>query len=278
MRFSFRGREITFDGTCLMGIVNVTPDSFSDGGNFLAPETALVHGLKLYRDGAAIIDIGGESTRPDAPEVNADEEIARIIPVISALKREVPEIIISVDTRKAPVALAAVRAGADIINDVSGLQYSPEIAEIAAKYAVGLVIMHMRGTPRTMQEPENLQYRDLIGEIVAFLENAARKAREHGVKKENIILDPGIGFSKDAEQNLEIIRKIERFRECGYAVLAGHSRKSFIGKLLQRDNAGERLAGTLAVSLVLAARGVDILRVHDVRETHDALQMYRFCV
>ena len=278
MRFSFRGREINIDGTCLMGIVNVTPDSFSDGGDFFDPAVAVKHCLELYQDGAAIIDIGGESTRPDAPEVSIEEEISRVVPVISELKKQNSEIIISVDTRKAAVALEAVKAGADIINDVSGLEYSPEIADIAAKYDAGLIIMHMRGTPETMQNPENLQYHDLIGEIIEFLDNAACKAVECGVKRENIIFDPGIGFSKDVEQNLEIVREIDRFRQSGYAVLAGHSRKSFIGKLLHRDNAKERLAGTLAVSLVLASHGADILRVHDVRETSDALKMYNFCV
>ena len=265
------------DGPCLMGIVNVTPDSFSDGGDFFDRNTAVEHCLKLHEDGATIIDIGGESTRPNAPEVSVEEEIKRVIPVVSELKKRKSEIIISVDTRKAQVAIAAVKAGADIINDVSGLEYSPEIAKIAAENNTGLVIMHMRGKPGDMQNPENLVYKDLVSEVIEFLTKAAEKAIGDGVKQENIILDPGIGFSKNVEQNMLLIKGVKRLRESGYAVLVGHSRKSFIGKLLNRDNAKNRLAGTIAVSLYLASQGVEILRVHDVLETNDALKMFNFC-
>lgn len=279
MRFCFRNREVDMlDGPCLMGIVNVTPDSFSDGGNFFDRYAAVQHCLKLYEDGAKIIDIGGESTRPDAPEVSAEEEIKRVVPVISELKRIEPEIIISVDTRKAEVAKAAVKAGADIINDVSGLEHSPEIAEIAAENNTGLVLMHMRGTPETMQNPENLVYKDVVSEVADFLNKAARKAINCGVKRENIILDPGIGFSKNVEQNMLLIKGIKQLKESGFAVLVGHSRKSFIGNLLKRDNAGDRLAGTIAVSLYLASQDVEILRVHDVQENSDALKMFNFCI
>lgn len=279
MRFCFRNREVDMlDGPCLMGIVNVTPDSFSDGGNFFDKEAAVKHCLKLHEDGAEIIDIGGESTRPNAPEVSVEEEIKRVVPVISELKKIKPEIIISVDTRKAEVAKAAVKAGADIINDVSGLEHSPEIAEIAAENNTGLVLMHMRGNPENMQKPENMVYKDVVGEVVDFLTEAARKAIDCGVKRENIILDPGIGFSKDVEQNMLLIKGIKQLKKSGFAVLVGHSRKSFIGKLLKRDNAGDRLAGTIAVSLYLASQGVEILRVHDVQESSDALKMFNFCL
>jgi len=278
MHFCFRNREVDIlDGPCLMGIVNVTPDSFSDGGDFFDRDIAVKHCLKLYEDGAMIIDIGGESTRPNAPEVSVEEEIKRVVPVISELKKLKPEIIISVDTRKAQVAAAAVKAGADIINDVSGLEYSPEIAGIASENNTGLVIMHMRGEPGSMQNPENLVYKDIVSEVVEFLTKAAQKALDYGVKRENIILDPGIGFSKTVEQNILLLKGIRQLRESGYAVLVGHSRKSFIGKLLNRDNAEDRLAGTIAVSLYLASQGVEILRVHDVRETSDALKMFNFC-
>ncbi len=279
MRFCFRNREVDIlDDPCLMGIVNVTPDSFSDGGAFFDRDAAVRHCLKLHEDGAAIIDIGGESTRPNADEVSVEEEIRRIVPVISELKKINPAIIISVDTRKAEVAEAAVKAGADIINDVSGLEYSPKIAEIAAKNNTGLILMHMRGNPESMQNPENLVYKDIVGEVIDFLTKAARKALDCGVKRGNIILDPGIGFAKDAEQNMRLIKKIKKLRESGYAVLVGHSRKSFIGKLLKRDNTKDRLSGTLAVSLYLASQGVEILRVHDVQENRDALKMFKFCL
>lgn len=279
MRFCFRNRKVDMlDGPCLMGIVNVTPDSFSDGGDFFDSDIAVKHCLKLYEDGATIIDIGGESTRPNAPEVSVEEEIKRVVPVISELKKQKPEIIISVDTRKAKVAAAAVKAGADIINDVSGLEYSPEIAAIAAENNTGLVIMHMRGEPQNMQNQENLVYKDIVSEVLEFLTKAAQKALDYGVKRENIILDPGIGFSKTVEQNILLVKGIKQLRKSGYAVLVGHSRKSFIGKLLNRDNTKDRLAGTIAVSLYLASQGVEILRVHDVQETSDALKMFNFCV
>ena len=278
MRFCFRNRETDIDVPCLMGIVNVTPDSFSDGGVFFDKDTAVRHCLKLYENGAKIIDIGGESTRPNAPEVSIEEEIKRVVPVISELKNTKPEIIISVDTRKAKVAEAAVKAGADIINDVSGLEYSPEIAEIAAENNTGLILMHMRGNPDTMQNPENLVYEDVAGEVADFLARAAGKALDCGVRRENIILDPGIGFSKNVEQNILLIKEIKRLKENGYAVLVGHSRKSFIGKLLKRDKPEGRLAGTIAVSLYLASQEVEILRVHDVQENMDALKMFNFCV
>ena len=278
MRFCFRNREVAFDAPWLMGIVNVTPDSFSDGGDFFNPESAVSQCLKLYGAGAGIIDIGGESTRPNAPEVSVDEEIRRVVPVISELKKRKPELIISVDTRKAPVAAAAVKAGADIINDVSGLEYSPEIAGIAARNNTGLVIMHMRGNPENMQNAENLVYKDIVGEVIGGLTAAAQKALDYGVKRGNIILDPGIGFAKTVEQNMLLIREIKKLRASGYAVLVGHSRKSFIGKLLGRDNAKDRLAGTIGLSLYLASQGVEILRVHDVRENRDALKMFSCCV
>ena len=265
------------DGPCLMGIVNVTPDSFSDGGDFFDKDAAVKHCLKLWEDGALIIDIGGESTRPNAPEVSVEEEIKRVVPVISELKKKNPSIIISVDTRKAEVADAALKAGADIINDVSGLENSPEIARIAAENNSGLVLMHMRGNPENMQNQENLAYKDVLNEVIDFLTKAAQKAMDCGVKSKNIILDPGIGFAKDTEQNMLLIKGVKRLREKGYAVLVGHSRKSFIGKLLERDDAMDRLAGTIAVSLYLASQGVEILRVHDVKENRDALKMFNFC-
>ena len=277
MRFCFRNREIDIDFPCLMGIVNVTPDSFSDGGEYYSCQAAVEHCLQLHKDGAAIIDIGGESTRPNAPEVPVDEEINRVVPVVRELKKQRPEIIISIDTRKAQVAEAALEAGADIINDVSGLEFSPEIANIAARWDCGLVLMHMRGIPENMQNSENLQYRNIVSEVTDFLTEAADKAIKAGVKRENIILDPGIGFAKDVKQNLLLLKEIDCLRQTGYPVLVGHSRKTFIGKLLGYTEPKDRKAGTIGVSMYLAAKGVEIIRVHDVRENNDALRMYKFC-
>jgi dihydropteroate synthase len=278
MRFCFKNREINFsDDPLIMGIVNVTPDSFSDGGNFLNPEKAVDHCLQLLEDGADIIDIGGESTRPGAPEVSIDEEIRRIVPVIEGLRKSSANAVISVDTRKAEVARAAIQAGADIINDVSGLEFSSAMADVAAEFDVGLILMHMRGTPEDMQHTGNLAYRDIIGEINAFLSTAIQKALDSGVKRENIVLDPGIGFAKTVEQNLTLIGQIERIRELGHPVLVGHSRKSFIGALLDIKSPKDRIFGTIGVSVFLAAKGVEIIRVHDVRETCDALKMFKLC-
>ena len=278
MVLCFKNRQLDLSGVSrLMGIVNVTPDSFSDGGRYFNSETAVAHGLKLLEDGADIIDIGGESTRPGAAAVSPEEEIARIVPVIRELKRKNPDCIISADTRKADVAKAAAAAGADIINDVTGLQYSPAIAAIAAEYDTGLILMHMRGTPETMQAPENLQYGDVVKEVSEFLLQAAEKALEYGVKRENIVLDPGIGFSKTPEQNLELIGRIGEIKALGFPVLAGHSRKSFIGAVLGRKNPEDRIWGAAGVTAFLTMRRVEIIRVHDVGAMKDVVTMFSRC-
>ena len=278
MVLCFKNRQLDLSGVSrLMGIVNVTPDSFSDGGRCFNSETAVAHGLKLLEEGADIIDIGGESTRPGAAAVSPEEEIARIVPVIRELKRKHPDCIISADTRKAEVATAAAEAGADIINDVTGLQYSPAIAAVAAKYDTGLILMHMRGTPETMQSAENLKYGDVVKEVSEFLLQAVEKALEYGVKRENIVLDPGIGFSKTPEQNLELIGGIGEIKALGFPVLVGHSRKSFIGTALGRKTPEDRLWGTAGVTAFLAMRRAEIIRVHDVRAMKDVVTMFSRC-
>ena len=278
MILCFKNRQLDLSGVSrLMGIVNVTPDSFSDGGRCFNSESAVAHGLKLLEEGADIIDIGGESTRPGAVAVSPEDETARIVPVIRELKRKNPDCIISADTRKREVAAAALAAGADIINDIAGLRHSPEIAAIAAEYGAGLILMHMRGTPETMQSAENLKYCDIVKEVSEFLLQAVEKALEYGVKRENIVLDPGIGFSKTPEQNLELIGRIEEIKALGFPVLAGHSRKSFIGAVLGRKNPEDRIFGTAGVTAFLAMRRAEIIRVHDVRAMKDVVTMLSRC-
>lgn len=274
----FKNRQLAFSGVSrLMGIVNVTPDSFSDGGKYFNPKIAVAHGLNLLEDGADIVDIGGESTRPGAAAVSSAEEINRIVPVIRELKRINPDCIISADTGKAEVAEAAAAAGADIINDVTGLQRSSALAAVAAKYGTGLILMHMRGAPDNMQDTENLKYDDIVKEVSIFLLQAAEKALASGVKRENIVLDPGIGFSKTPEQNLELIGRISEIKALGFPVLAGHSRKSFIGAVLGRKSPEEREWGTAGVTAFLAMKQVEIIRVHEVRAMKDVVTMFSRC-
>jgi dihydropteroate synthase len=250
----------------IMGILNVTPDSFYDGGRYSDREKALRHGLELAAQGADIIDIGGESTRPGSEPVSEQEEMDRVIPVIEAIKREnaVP---LSIDTTKAGVAEEALKAGAEMVNDISGLTFDSGIADVAARYGAFLVLMHMQGRPRTMQE--NPRYEDLIGEIRDFLSAAAQAAQDRGVARGRIIVDPGIGFGKTLEDNYRIINRIGEFRESGYPVLVGLSRKSLIGKLYSGDE--DRLPATIALNMAAVLNGADIIRVHDVRAHRLAL-------
>lgn len=251
-----------------MGIVNVTPDSFSDGGTYYSAENAIEHGLKLWDDGADVVDIGGESTRPGADPVSIAEELKRVIPVIEALSREgVP---CSIDTYKSEVAAAAIESGASIINDVSGLRFDEKMPEVAAKYNTGLIIMHIKGTPRNMQM--NPRYEDLIDEIKSYLLVGAETALKAGLGKNNIVLDPGIGFGKTLDNNLEILRNIPEFIALGFPVLIGPSRKSFIGRILDSE-VSERLYGTIGACVYAAMNGADILRVHDPKEVSEAVKV-----
>jgi dihydropteroate synthase len=247
----------------LMGVVNVTPDSFSDGGLYLDPEAAIAHGEELARDGADILDVGGESTRPGAEEVSAEEELARVEPVVEGLAGTT----VSIDTSKLAVAEAALDAGAEIVNDVTALRRDPEVAALCAERGAGLVLMHMRGDPMTMQE--NPVYEDVVDDVKAFLAERMEAALAAGVEEERIWLDPGIGFGKTLEHNMELLARLGELRELGRPLVVGTSRKSFIGKV-DGSPASERLGGTIASSVFAAAEGADVLRVHDVAQMGQA--------
>lgn len=246
--------------THIMGILNVTPDSFSDGGLYLDTDKAVERSFEIEKEGADIIDIGGESTRPGALPLSPEEELSRVVPIIEKLKSRL-RIPISIDTYKAEVAREAIKAGASIINDISGLRFDPEMVTVAAEYDVPVVIMHIKGTPRDMQI--NPVYQDLIGEIRHFLEEGISIAQKAGVDDDMIIIDPGIGFGKTFEHNLEIINRLDEFRSLGMPILLGPSRKSFIGKILDLPP-GDRLEGTAAAVAIGIMKGANIVRVHDV--------------
>lgn len=253
--------------TLVMGIVNVTPDSFSDGGLYALPKVAIRHARWLAEDGADILDIGGESTRPGSDPVSAEEELRRVLPVIEALARE-DRFLLSVDTMKPEVADVCLQAGARIVNDVTGLR-NPAMLEVAARHNAAVVIMHMRGTPKTMQTAPH--YDDVAGEIGAYLQQQAARARAAGI--EDIAIDPGIGFGKTAAHNFEILRRMAEFTSLGYPVLVGPSRKSFLGTLPGMEASEQRLEGTIAACVVAAMQGARVLRVHDVAECKRALRV-----
>ena len=256
-------------GPLLMGILNVTPDSFSDGGRFLDASKAVEHGLQMAAEGAAIIDVGGESTRPGAEALPPAEQTNRVVPVIKALggKCDVP---ISIDTKDVEVAVAALDAGASIINDITALS-DERMAELAGERGVPVILMHMRGTPATMQtEPK---YADVVGEVLQYLLDRARRAEQFGVAKERIFIDPGIGFGKTLDHNLTLLKNIDKFVTSGYHVLVGTSRKSFIGKITGKEDPADRIFGTAATVALCAAAGVSILRVHDVAQMLDAIKV-----
>lgn len=252
--------------TRLMGVVNVTPDSFSDGGLYLDPEAAIAHGRELAAAGAEILDVGGESTRPGAAPVDSAEELRRVVPVIQALADLNCEI--SVDTSKAAVAAAALDAGAAIVNDVTALRGDPAMAALCAERGCGVVLMHMLGEPRTMQEDP--RYDDVVAEVKTFLAERLEAAVAAGIAEERVWLDPGIGFGKTAAHNLELLRRLGELRELGRPLVVGTSRKSFIGRI-DGSAADKRLGGTIASSVLAAAEGAEVLRVHDVAELRQAL-------
>lgn len=264
--YNFNWHERTY----LMGILNVTPDSFSDGGQFYQRETALKQAQKMIEAGVDIIDIGGQSTRPGATPISLEEELRRVIPIISTI-REYSDIPISVDTTRSIVAQQSIDAGADIINDISAGTFDDKMLETVAHLQVPFVMMHIKGNPETMQNLTN--YKDLIGEIRLFFKQQIEKAINLGIKKEHIIIDPGIGFAKNYEQNLEILKKIPQIKTLGFPVLIGTSRKSFIGKILNKDNPQERVWGTGATSCYAIIQGANILRVHDVAEMSDIIKV-----
>jgi len=261
------GKLVLGQRTLVMGVLNVTPDSFSDGGEFFDSRKAIDHALQMERAGADLLDLGGESTRPGSAGTSAKEELTRVLPVLQGL-RGVLKIPISIDTQKAEVAEAALDAGAEIINDISGLKYDPRIAEVAARHGVPLILMHMRGQPRTMQKEAFA--RDVVKDVVQGLRKSVGIARKAGVAKSQLILDPGIGFGKSFSQNYELLQELPRLAKLGYPLLVGTSRKSFLGATLARDGQpappDERLWGTAATVTASILGGAHIVRVHDVVE------------
>jgi len=269
--WKIRDREIDLSRRALvMGIINATPDSFSDGGSFLDPHAALAHGLRMVAEGAEILDVGGESTRPGAQGVSADEEIQRVLPVIQALRRE-SRVLISIDTSKAAVARAALDAGADIINDVTGLRGDPDMSALAASSKAGVVIMHMQGEPRTMQVSP--AYDDVVSEVGEFFRQALAGAIASGIDPMCIALDPGIGFGKSPEHNRRLLAELSAFLPLGRPLLVGVSRKSFLGWLAGSAAMDDRFWPGVALTSLCRERGARILRVHDVKPHTEALRM-----
>lgn len=256
--------------TRIMGVLNVTPDSFSDGGLYFDPARAIQHGLRMAREGADILDVGGESTRPGAEPVSVGEELRRVIPVVRALAQQT-KCLISIDTTKAPVAAAALEAGAHIINDVSALTADPDMMRLAARCDAGIILMHMKGTPRTMQV--NPEYRDVVEEVAQFLEQRITAAADAGVDPKRIAVDPGIGFGKTVDHNLALVAVgLPRLARLKRPIVIGLSRKSFIGKITGWD-VGERLPGSIASAVYAVMRGAHVVRVHDVKETCGAMRL-----
>ena len=263
---------LAMDRTRIMGILNVTPDSFSDGGLFLKPEAAVMQ-ARLMASGAEIIDIGGESTRPGAVEVSAEDEIARTVPVIAALRAGGLEAAVSIDTRKAVVAEAALAAGATWVNDVTALRFDAAMAGVAAKAGVPVVLMHSLASPATMQDDP--QYDDVLLDVYDALASRVAFAEAAGIRRENIAVDPGIGFGKTLQHNLALLARLSLFHDLGLPVLLGASRKRFIGTIAAEDEAQRRMPGSLAVALWGVAQGVQMIRVHDVAETRQALSLWQ---
>lgn len=255
--------------THIMGVLNVTPDSFSDGNHYFHQDRAIEHGLEMARDGADIIDVGGESTRPYAKEVSVTEEMDRVIPVIETLNKEL-SVPISIDTYKSEVTQEALKAGASVINDISALRFDPDMASIAAETDVPVILMHMKGTPRNMQD--NPTYDDLILEILNFLKNAIARAVKAGIRKELIIVDPGIGFGKTFDDNLKIIKELSRFGSLKCPVLLGSSNKAFIGHILNKE-ARERDTGTMATIAAGIMNGAHIVRAHNVKKAVETVKI-----
>lgn len=260
MRLKCRDRSLSLDRVAVMGVLNVTPDSFSDGGLWLDPEAAVKHAFQMVQEGASIIDVGGESTRPDAEEVSEGEEIRRVVPVIEQLigHTDVP---ISIDTRKPGVAEAALAAGASIVNDTLGEEADRELVELAGRSGAGFVTMHSRGTPSTMRSLAT--YTDVVGEVTGWLKQRAEELESAGVDREAIVLDPGFGFAKTPQQNLQLMHRFSEIVELGYPVLAGTSRKSFIGAVLDLPE-DQRVEGTAATVALAVWQGARIVRVHDI--------------
>lgn len=261
------------DGPLVMGVLNITPDSFSDGGEFVKVDKAVDHALAMIKDGAAIIDVGPESSRPGAKPVSQEDQISRAIPVIQKLAGKISAPI-SIDTPSVEVAGAALKAGAGMINDISGAE-DEDMIELAVKFDVPIALMHMQGTPGTMQDDP--VYENVVEEVLEFLLERAAKCRAAGMNKEMIFIDPGIGFGKTLEHNIRLMKNLHKFSASGYRILLGASRKRFLGEITGKENPGDRLAGTLASTAIAAMQKVGIVRVHDVAENFDMIKcMNRF--
>lgn len=265
------GRVLTYDKMCVMGILNITPDSFYEGSRVSALADVVARAGQMLEQGAQILDIGGESTRPGSDSVDGEEERRRVLPVIEALRKEYPEAVLSVDTYRADTAEAAINAGADIINDISAMEADKKMLDVVVRSKAPIILMHMRGTPKNMQQ--NCQYQDVVQEVAVYLAERAELLREQGVGADKIILDPGIGFAKDVEQNLRLMRDLHVLTSFGYPVLLAASRKSTIGAVLGGVPASERLEGTIATSLQAVYAGAQMVRVHDVLENVRAIRM-----
>lgn len=273
MKFCFKDRSFEMGKkTYVMAIMNVTPDSFSENGVNFSLQKSIKAAREMIDCGVDLIDVGGESTRPGAVEIGVEEEISRVVPFIKEL-RTFSDIPVSIDTWKSEVAEAAIEVGADIINDVTGFHRDAKLKDVAAKYGVGCIVMHMRGTPQTMQNVENIQYVNLVADICDYFKETAKILLSAGVDSSKIMLDPGIGFSKDLEQNLEIVKELQTFRQLGYPVFLGPSRKSFIGKVLGIKEPENRVWGTAAVIAVGIKNGADMIRIHDFEEMIQVAKM-----
>ncbi|MHC4913149.1 MAG: dihydropteroate synthase [Planctomycetota bacterium] len=269
-KLKWPGGRLDFSAGCLvMGVLNVTPDSFSDGGEFLDRDRAIEHGVRMASEGASIIDVGGESTRPGSQPVNTDEQIRRVVPVIKGLSKRI-DVPISIDTYDVEVAKAALEAGASMMNDITALS-DEKMAELVGEKQVPVVLMHIQGTPGTMQiEP---RYDNVVAEVLQFLLERAKYAEESGIERNNIFIDPGIGFGKTLKHNTLLLKHLGKFVSSGYPVLVGTSRKSFIGEITGRENPAERIFGTAATVALCAAAGVSVVRVHDVAEMIDVVKV-----
>ena len=256
--------------TLIMGVLNCTPDSFSDGGSYTDTESMINKALSMIEEGARLIDIGGESTRPGSQPVTEEEELKRVIPVIEGLRKK-SDILISIDTTKAAVAEEAIKAGADIINDISGFKMDPQMKQVAIDSKAGCMLMHMRGTPQTMQQ--FLEYEDIVNDIILYFEDIITDLKEAGISKQSIIIDPGIGFSKNVGQNLTLIRRLAEFNILNCPILLGTSRKSFIGHVLDKKDPQDRVWGTAASVAIGIANGAHIVRVHDIPEMADVSRL-----
>ena len=268
-----RRRNVVLDRPFLLGILNVTPDSFSDGGRFESTEDAVAHARTMVAEGADAIDVGGESTRPQgATPVSADEEIGRVVPIVVALRRQ-GDALISVDTTKSDVAAAAIEAGADIINDVSGFRLDPRMGEIAARTSAGVVLMHSRGSVSDMGTYKHAVYHDVVDEVIVELEESLERAVTAGVRRDAIVLDPGIGFAKRSEHSLRVLNALPKITALGFPVLVGVSRKRFVGELANAETPDERTAGTIGANVAALMRGALLFRVHDVAPNRQALDV-----